>query len=124
MGNILVFLVMFCFSCSTSFADTEKWDAKKEKRYKEWQHKIEEREEFEHKLITTHANQYSLQVIAQYEACLNPSYKEKEKGGRCHAPLWMEEKWAQDNCNHLRDRGYKPLPKTCDNFPGPQDALK
>ena len=33
MINILVFLVMFCFSCSISFADDEKWDTAKEKRY-------------------------------------------------------------------------------------------
>jgi hypothetical protein len=46
MNKIIGFLVMLCFSYSISFADTDKYDSEKEKRYQEYKHKDDEKIEF------------------------------------------------------------------------------
>jgi hypothetical protein len=46
MSNILVLLVMFCFSCSIAFAETEKFSAKEEAEFQAMKRKEEKRQRF------------------------------------------------------------------------------
>ena len=49
MSKIIVFLAIFCFSCSISFADDSKWDAAKEKEYQDYIRKEEAKERIKEK---------------------------------------------------------------------------
>ena len=119
MGNILVFLVMFCFSCSISFADTEKRDEEKEKRYKKYEREENERYEFEkrrnEKAFNDMNNQDALRIVRAYETCIDPQ-KAKDWCVSGYG-LKVAIMGIPSSCQTLRENGYKPFPKICDNLP-------
>ena len=117
MGNIILFFLMFCFSFSISFADTEKWNEKKEKQYRAYEREQNEKYEFEkrrnEKALNDMHNQNALRIVRAYEICIDP-HKAKDF---CEKEMHLIKEWLPERCQILRENGYKPLPKICDNLP-------
>lgn len=102
MSKIFGFLVMFCFSCSISFADDEKWDAAKEKRYQQKIAKDREESEFHERALkdirAQHHIEYLQELIKDGDKC-------QQEGASCtQSPLGqVDMRYANDARKELAE---------------------